>query len=303
MKDFNCLERLVCEQILVFGTVHNTISMSFCGTIHGDIFTILSTFLGAPELSNQSKSIGIWCPTELTDFCTSINCCYPIRAVNKLTKQAVDIGTFGMIQQALHALHRVKNTKEIQIRGNFNISTILDVVTSCSFPVHLDPISATVTDNASNLRLDQIYMAHVSTTADTEIEITTNIGIHEANWVDIKLFNPRTNKFITLPDAFECGTLRIEKSNSKHNGSYSLSLVIESFDQKELLFHLIGLETSKDANAWNGNICNELSQGLIEVGIDVYTEVRNMNTLLRMAKLVQMHCNVKKRQQFRSGSP
>ena len=78
--------------------------------------------------------------------------------------------------------------------------------------------------------------------------------------------------------------------------SYSLSLVFESFDMNELIFHILSIDSEKDASAWgsgdssSSKMLNQshatLFDGLVAEGLVTKNMKRSKYLLQQQAKFV-----------------
>ena len=99
----------------------------------------------------------------------------------------------------------------------------------------------------SDLRPGCGYIAELKATEDTDFEHGV-CSMVEANWLSVTIRCPLTGRVIAVPPRFECGTLRIENQYSTEKGK--ITVLLESFDQEELIFSMLLLGSEREADAW-----------------------------------------------------
>jgi len=297
-------------QFLVYGPILSQSIKNMFAIIRNDVLTVVASFLGctACTVVSQERTTKICYPKELAELCISISSCMSLRSVCKEMCKNVDVSYGAIITAGQHAHHRVQATRHIAIQSenldDVLLHRVLNVVRTCCFPVHVDPCTATFIN--STLKLDQAYLASINITKETDFEVTSGMDMAEANWIEIQLVT-MDGIIINLPKELECATFRIEKSRYLNDSdvvhcccddrqySYSLSLVFESFDMNELIFHILSIDSEKDASAWGSSSSSSSSKmmdqshalfdGLVAEGL-VTTNMKRSKYLLAAAEKV-----------------
>jgi hypothetical protein len=262
--------------------------MSFDKTFRSNTFTVLTSFLtsAVPLNTEDTNDFKHWYPSQVCKLSKTLSSCFQLRCLSSKIYQTVQ-HTYGpFIKQYLMAKHRITCTKYVFLQVHLTdaiLSTVLNVLVSemSSTFVHLDSLSGVAMQKYwekgeyQDLNCNQAFIVNVKRTYETDIDMSNGV-LCEANWVEIELINPNTNERICIPQEFtKCGSLRLEKYGKDY---FLFVFVLESFEQEELLFPVMSIETKKDFVAWNCSKQKDDNRSYSESSCNIESRnVSNMN--------------------------